>query len=482
MTKKLRIAPITITGYTKDGLGKGTLVTSPDQSHEVHIPFTVPGDEVYARISKKRKGAREGEALDWITYAENRITPRCKHFGSCGGCSSQHITYNEELLQKEAKIHSYLDPLLSSTSLWHPIIPAPLEWYYRNKMELSFSSDKKGNHYLGLILHRTRGLVFQMEECYLFNPWIIDAVGAVSLWWKESEATAWNSRNDTGSLRTLTLREGQRTGDRMVVLTVSGNPEYALKKKQLDTLVATLKQTCSPPLPEQKLSLFLRIQQTAKGSPTQFYEMLLYGPDHIREILHIDTGEEKHSLTFRISPTAFFQPNTTQAEKLYSKAIQLTQVKPGSIVYDLYCGTGTLGICMAKKAKAVISIELSPESALDARENIKHNNLSNVTIHTGDVGKVLPKLLSESTLRPDALIIDPPRAGLSPEAIENILSTKAPLITYISCNVATQSLNLIPFLQNNYRIESIQPIDQFPRTTHVENIVTLSLGTSSRDP
>ncbi len=204
--------------------------------------------------------------------------------------------------------------------------------------------------------------------------------------------------------------------------------------------------------------------------------MLLYGPDHIRETLHIKTqGKEDYSLQFRISPTAFFQPNTRQAELLYSKAIELTQAHEDSIAYDLYCGTGTLGICLAKQVKEVIGIELSPESSLDARENVKVNDLSNVTIRTGDVGQILPVLLEESRRRPDVIVVDPPRVGLEPKALQHILEVKAPKLTYISCNPATQAANLEVLIKGGYQLKAVQPVDQFPQTVHVENILILEL-------
>jgi 23S rRNA (uracil1939-C5)-methyltransferase len=260
------------------------------------------------------------------------------------------------------------------------------------------------------------------------------------------------------------------------MITVSGNPAYALQQRHIQSFVETLRQAIEPSSPDQKLSIFLRIQQIAKGHPTQFYEMLLYGPDHIREILHIETAQnESHTLHFRISPTAFFQPNTRQAEKLYSRAIQLTQAPIGGVVYDLYCGTGTLGICMAKQAKKVIGIELSPESALDARENVKHNQLSHVSIHTGDVGHVLPTLLEKEDLQPDIVMVDPPRAGLDSRALQHLLAIKAPFITYISCNPATQAANLEVLVKGGYRLRAVQPVDQFPQTVHVENIAVLTL-------
>lgn len=476
MVKQSPVGQVKITEFSKEGLGKGICVPLEGKAYPVDVPFSMPGDEIEVRLLKKKRGFYQTQILEWLHLSEDRVAARCRHFGHCGGCRWQHVAYEDQLKQKEAWIHRYLEPFIRSETVWHAIIPCLPPWQYRNKMELTFSRDKAGQHYLGLIAYGTRGHVFQMQECHLMQDWVIDAVKAVSQWREDSHLDSYYAGRDIGSLRTLTLREGLYTGDRMVMLTVSGNPDYALHKKQIDNFVAVLRQSVEPRLPEQKLSIFLRIQQIAKGHRTQFYEMLLYGPDHIREVLHIEGRDnECHSLNFQISPSAFFQPNTRQAEKLYSRAIQLTQAPKGGIVFDLYCGTGTLGICMAKQAKEVIGIELSPESALDAQENVKGNQLSNVTIHTGDVGQLLPDLVQGQDLRPDVVMVDPPRAGLEPRALQHLLDLKPPVITYVSCNPATQASNLEILVKEGYQLKAVQPVDQFPQTVHVENIAVLTL-------
>lgn len=475
MAKQPRPAELKITEYSKEGLGKGVWHSQDGLSHHVEVPFAIPGDEVRVNLLKRRGGVYASRLLEIIHLSENRTIPICIHFGKCGGCRWQQIPYEDQLKQKEAWVSRYLQPYLNPSVVCHPIIPCDPPWRYRNKMELTFSNDKAGEYYLGLILYGTRGHVFQMEECHLAQPWVVDAVKAVTHWWKESNLQAYFSGGDRGSLRTLTLREGVRSGDRMAMLTVSGNPAYALNKKQIDGFKSALKGSIGPTLPpDGKLSIFLRIQQIAKGQKTQFFEMLLDGPDHIRELINIKTSDNKsYPLEFRISPSAFFQPNTKQAERLYSRAIEMTNAPADSLVYDLYCGTGTLGICLAKQVKEVIGIELSPESSLDARENAKCNQLSNISILTGDVGIVLPKLLADSQKRPDVVVVDPPRSGLDARALKHLLEIKAPILTYISCNPATQAENLDVLIRGGYRLKAVQPVDQFPQTIHVENIVIL---------
>lgn len=397
------------------------------------------------------------------------IYPRCIHFGICGGCRLQDFSYEDQLKIKEQTIRDTLAPFLNSDVMFYPIIgSAP--WQYRNKMEFTFSSDKAGAHYLGLIMRNGRGKVINITECHLVSDWFSIGLKAARKWWKNSGLDAFHPIRNTGSLRTLTLREGISSGDRLVMLTVSGNPDYALKSHHLNEFVQEMRTALEPLDPEKKLTIFLRIQQTAKGMATQFYEVLLYGPDSFRETLNV----ENRSLYFKISPSAFFQPNTKQAEQIYSRALQMVKIPEGSIVYDLYCGTATLGISMAHEAKEVIGIEISPESVVDARENIKLNKLENITIIEGDVGKILAERASKNHQRPDLIVVDPPRAGLDAKAIQYIIQLNAPQLLYISCNPTTQSANLQPLIESGYKLRAVQPIDQFPQTPHLENIVVLT--------
>jgi 23S rRNA (uracil1939-C5)-methyltransferase len=212
----------------------------------------------------------------------------------------------------------------------------------------------------------------------------------------------------------------------------------------------------------------LRIHQTKKGSPTHFYEMHLSGPDHIVEKLHLKGG----SLTFKISPASFFQPNTLAAEKLYDTAISM--LPQCATVYDLYCGTGTLGMIAARHVQQVIGIELSSEAIIDAEANLLQNQIGNMTLHQGDVGKVIARLMSEPHfIPPDAVIVDPPRAGLDPLALQLLKKILPKTIVYISCNPLTQAENVAELQSAGYKLMRLQPLDQFPHTYHIENIALL---------
>ncbi|HEY4831197.1 MAG TPA: 23S rRNA (uracil(1939)-C(5))-methyltransferase RlmD, partial [Waddliaceae bacterium] len=406
--KQPQLADLDVVSLSPKGNGLA-LLNQPNRALcEVEIPFAIPGDHVQVKLSRKRKGHCKGFITSILTPSPERIAPRCKHFGHCGGCRFQDMDYLHQLRWKEETVHRYFAPHLSSHVEWHPIIPCNSSWSYRNKMEFSFSSDASDNRYLGLIIDSSKGKVVNITECHLVSNWFTVALEKVRSWWKETGAQAYHPTKNSGSLRTLTLREGKKTGDRMVVLTVSGHPDYALKKTQLDLFVSTLVQTIAPSTSDASLSIFLRIQQAIPGMATQFYEMHLYGPEKMREILSItyDLSCPSLPLIFLISPAAFFQPNPMQAELLYSRAFELLQIGQDSLVYDLYCGTGTLGLCAAKKAKRVVGIEISPEAVLDARANIILNGFNNIEIINDTVSNGLNAIRSSQVYsKPDIVMV-----------------------------------------------------------------------------
>ncbi|MGR3973119.1 MAG: 23S rRNA (uracil(1939)-C(5))-methyltransferase RlmD [Candidatus Rhabdochlamydia sp.] len=375
----------------------------------------------------------------------------CDHFLSCGGCSSQHLPYQEQLLQKQEQIEALFAP-----NHVRPILACEHPWNYRNKMEFSFSQNKAKDRFLGLILKQSRGKVFNLQECTIGPPECNDVLAKVRMWWEQSGLSAFNFRSGTGSLRTLTLRKSKKNGTLLLMLTVSGDPEFALSQQQLTDFV-----TC---IQDPSISIFLQIHQAIKGRPTQFFEMHLSGPTHLIEELTIG-GKE---FVFNISPSSFFQPNTLQAQTLYETALELASLQKEDCVYDLYCGTGTVGILCAPRVRKVIGIELNPYAVFDGKMNAEANGIFNIEFHQGDVADLLHATTFE---KPDVVMIDPPRTGLSEAAISEILGLNPSKIVYISCNPKTQLKNICDLTP--YQIEQVQPVDQFPHTPHVENICLL---------
>jgi 23S rRNA (uracil1939-C5)-methyltransferase len=404
--------------------------------------------------------------MDILTHfsTASRIEPRCPHAALCGGCSFQQFDYQDQLRAKEAFVKKLFAPLLVDESCEvHPIMGDRSIWRYRNKMEFSFSQSLGGERFLGLMMRRGRGRVLDLGQCHLAPVWFTTMLEKARHFWKESLLPAYNRRNDQGALRTLTLREGMRTGCKMVFLTVSGNPAFALKKADLNAFVNMVREA----LPNEEVSIFLRIHQIAKGHPTQFFEMHLHGPDHIREELLI--GQQR--LCFKISPTSFFQPNTLQAEQLFLRAVEIAGLGRPARIVDLFSGTASLSMAFALFGHSVTAIELNPYAVMDAEENKQFNQIADLELICGDVGKVLKE--RGASLHPDLVIVDPPRAGLDSLALEQLLSLRPEKILYISCNPVTQVENVAFLCKAGYRLRVLQPIDQFPHTPHVENIALL---------
>ena len=444
------------------GLGSCPAFTLP-----VEVISGLPGDELIIELSGKKRGKRLARIKEVSQASPLRAAPRCQHVPLCGGCSWQQMKYTEQLSQKEKIIASHFSALNLKIEI-RPILSAKDPWRYRNKMEFSFSQNLAGEQFLGLIIAGSRGHVLNLQECHLASLWFVDVLKNVRQWWKESGLSAYKM-NDTGALRNLTLREGLRTGDKMVMLTVSGNPAYPIKQTQLDAFIKSV-QASSPD--GVRLSIFLRIHQIKKGVPTQFYEMHLFGPDHILEKLTINGRE----LTFKISPTSFFQPNSAQAEVLYSEALKMVSI-PKKHVMDLYAGTATLGMAIALSAERVTAIELNPHAIFDAESNRALNQITNLRLICGDVGKKLYELKKEEGfISPDLVIIDPPRSGLDATALSQLKELLPEEILYVSCNVETQVANIQELRSMGYEPVIIQPVDQFPHTVHIENIVLLKRG------
>lgn len=371
----------------------------------------------------------------------------CQHFGVCGGCTEQTLSYTQELEIKQKGIEA----LFGATS--EPIKGSDFPWQYRNKMEYSFSQSKKGEFFLGLMMRRGRGKVVTLEECHLTPLWFIETLKATKKWWHQSKLEAFFPPQNRGTLRTLTLREGVRTGQKMALLTVADESEP-------HGFVEALLENC--PFD----SIILRRQITAKKTPTRFEETVLYGKDHIQEKLWHE--EEKRWLTFKIRSSSFFQPNTLMAEKIYNTALRLAGLKKQDVVFDLYCGIGTIGIFASFLAASVLGIEINEMATFDAKENAALNQVSTMEVLSGDVGKNLP-----THFRPDVVFVDPPRVGLDALTLEKLLLLAPKKIIYISCNPKSQLENVHFLVQKGYRIEAIVPLDQFPHTPHVENVVAL---------
>ncbi len=455
---------LTIEGFSKKGDGLAYL-----NDVRVEIPHTMPNDHVLADLKKKRKGKIKGRLIKILKKSGDRILPKCSHAEICGGCLWQAFSYNKQLQQKEKIIFDHFSDFITMQNVEiFPIVACADPFCYRNKMEFSFSENKAKTKFLGLMIVRAQSYVFNVEKCYLANEWFSSVLLNVKKWWENSNLLAYNSYDDTGHLRTLTIREAINTNEKMVILTVSGNKEYQLSEDDIKNFSETVKEVITD---TDNLSIYLRKQVIEKKVPTKFYEKLLHGKKTIIEKLNIKTKNNEKLLKFNISPASFFQPNTKQAEKLYSLALSCVENEKFTTVYDLYCGTGTLGMIFSSIAKEVIGIDINEKAIEDAKENAKLNKIDNLEFYAGDTGKILTQLLPHK--KADLVIVDPPRAGLDELALHQIKILNPSMIVYISCNPATQKDNIKELLLSGYNLIKVHPVDQFPHTAHIENIAVL---------
>lgn len=373
------------------------------------------------------------------------IDPKCQHFRVCGGCKFQHLPYETQLAQKQNFVKECFGKEVQ------PIVPCLSYWHYRNKMEFSFAQAKNGEKFLGLM--KQRGRVENLHECHLCNPWFIEVVKNVRSWWQKSQVKAYFPPTNQGLLRTLIVREGIQTGEKMVMLTVA---EDVFSEEEIASFVEALPDVDA---------LILRKQIVQKKTPTRFEERALKGKNHIHEILYDGFG---NTFRFRIRGSSFFQPNTRQAEVIYQNAIASAELNEDEKLLDLYCGTGSLGIFASAQVKEVLGIEIVADAVQDAQTNLLLNHITNMEVVVGDVGDKLAALSFE----PSVIFVDPPRAGLGAKTLSHLLTLKAKKIVYVSCNPVSQAADC-HILSSDYALISLQPIDQFPHTAHVENIALL---------
>ena len=439
--------------------------------HEGYVVFVagaVPGDHVQVRIVKRKKNYAEGRLLEVLRPSALRTEPRCYYFGTCGGCKWQHVQYEAQLEAKqqsvqEAFVHAGGFPDAEA----RPTIGSEAVYFYRNKMEFSFSTGRwltpdeiaTGENFdtdfaLGLHVPGNFSKVLDLNECHLQSPLSVRLVNGIRNFVKAQEWKPWDVRRHTGFLRHLVIRTGERTGEVMVNLVTNG-----YDTERMDAL-GTFLQEAYPEVTTFINTINTGVAQTAYGEAMH----TRYGSGVIHDVI----GPYR----FEIAPNAFFQTNTRQAERLYEVARSFAEPGPEDLVYDLYCGAGTISLFMAEAVRHVIGVELVEEAVTNAQANARANGVENCTFRSGDMLKLLTPAFVREHGRPDVVIADPPRAGIHPKVMEQIGQLHPPRLVYVSCNPQTQARDLA-LLRDRYRIEAIQPVDLFPHTHHIENVVQL---------
>lgn len=390
----------------------------------------------------------------------------CTHYGICGGCLYPHDSYFEShLFEKESSLLKLFEPLCNENTSVYPVIPCPVAVRFRNKMEFSFHENSTGERTLGLMNFGRPRNATKPDGCLLIDPIAITCLNTASAWWDSfPHLRSYFPPRNKGSLSSLTIRHSRSTNELMVILTTSGRSEYALDQKIVLQLVEDLKMTTP-------LSSFIWKEKfSEKGIPTYYKTTCLFGSDHINMV--IASPDEMNTKQFCVKSDSFFQPNDFQITNIFRTILNLADFSGSETLLDLFCGSGTIGIMLASFVKEVIGVEINEDSINSAYTNLKINDVKSMTLLQSDVKKYV-QALSLTDSKPDIAIVDPPRCGLQAKIIKYLLRIGPKKIIYVSCQPKTQFLDCIDLINAGYRIVAIQPIDQFPYTPHLENVILL---------
>jgi 23S rRNA (uracil1939-C5)-methyltransferase len=460
--EKILFEQVEITDAGSEGKAIGRV-----NNRVIFVPFVVPGDIADIEAYPRRKAYFEGKAVNFHHYSDRRTEPRCEHFGICGGCRWQNMKYEHQLHYKQKQVEDNLTRIgklqLPKIS---PILASPDIYHYRNKLEFTFSSrrwftepgrkdDLKHEDMNGLGFH-IPGIfdrILDIRNCYL-QP---HPSNEIRLWVKnyadKNRLTFYDVRNHNGFLRNLIIRN-TTTGQLMVILVVASEDIETIDMMLSEMIVAFPSVT----------SLMYVINPKKNDIIADLPVRLFRGLPYITE--------EMDGLKFKIGPVSFFQTNPVQAQTLYNTARKFAGLSGKELVYDLYTGTGTIANYIARNVRRVVGMDYIPTVIEDARENARMNGIGNTDFFAGDIAKDINEEFISLHGKPDVVISDPPRAGMHPKVLEQLLSIASEKIVYISCNPATQARD-VAILSEKYTIKEIQPVDMFPHTQHVENVMLL---------
>lgn len=445
----------------------------------VFIENTVPGDIVDVQLFKNKKDWAEGFPLHFHKFSEQRVEPFCRHFSVCGGCQWQMLPYENQLAYKQQQVVDVLERIgKAELPVVNKIIGADETKFYRNKLEYTFSAkqfipentfrqmmndgaDIKSLSQKNVAGFFAKGLfdkVVEINTCFLQAEPTNEIRNAIADFARKNNFPFYDFRQHTGWLRNMLVRIAA-TGEIMINIILTKYDELKMQ------LLFDFIESSFPKI----TTLLYTINNKRNDSIFDLVPQVVKGKGFIIEKLE--------GFSFKISPKSFFQTNTKQAEKLYTVARDFAELTNNETVYDLYCGTGSIGIFVSKQAKRIIGVEVVSEAVEDAKENAALNNIGNASFYTGDVVDVCTDDFFKENGRADVMMVDPPRAGLHGKLVEKLLETESPVIVYVSCNPATQARD-IGILNEKYVVGKIQPVDMFPHTHHIENVIQLKLRTA----
>lgn len=460
--------------FISDYAAEGKALAKPD-GKVIFVSGAVPGDVADVLLTKNKKDWAEGRVLKIKVLSKERVDPFCQHFGVCGGCKWQMLPYAKQLQYKQQEVEQNLHRI-GKVDLPGvlPIIGAEDTVHYRNKLEFTFSNKRyltneeigqtditAQQNALGFHVPRIFDKVIDIDTCYLMDEVNNKIRNTVRTFALENNFTFYDIRQHTGWLRNIIIRLCS-TGELMVNICLNYDEESD-RKKLFDHLLQQVPQITT---------LLYTINPKWNDSIYDLTPQVYFGKGFITE--RLSTGPGGEDFVFKISPKSFFQTNTKQAEKLYTVTRDFAGLTGNEIVYDLYCGTGSIGIFVSRQAKKIIGVEVIEEAIADAKENAALNHINHAAFFAGDVIKICNDEFFALHGRPDVIITDPPRAGMHDKLVNKLLEIAAPKIVYVSCNTATQARDL-GLLSEKYRIEKIQPVDMFPHTHHIECVVLLLL-------
>ncbi len=439
---------VKIDGYSAEGHGVARI-----GGQAVFIKGAIAGETCEVKVLKALKSLAYAKLERILEPSPHRAVPLCPSFGKCGGCDFLHMDYDEELRQKKLRVEDSFARIGGLSLKLSAIHGAPYTEGYRNKAVYAVGM-KDGKAAAGFFRGRSHDIV-TAERCLIQTEASDRAAAAVCRWIDGSGASVYDEKTGLGLVRHIFVRSSFSTGQTAVCLVASSK-----RLPKVEYLIDTLISSC-PSVSSIVLNINKKPGNTVLGEKF----ITLWGADYIEETLL--------GLKFRLSPASFFQINPVQAEILYSKAVELSDAGPDSTVLDLYCGTGTISLVLAGKAGRVIGVEVVPEAISDARENAKANRVKNAEFICGDAASAADEL-KDRGITPDAVVVDPPRKGLTPELIGTIAAMSPERVVYVSCDPATLARDLKLFEVLGYRAALAEAVDMFPRTAHVESIVLMT--------
>jgi 23S rRNA (uracil1939-C5)-methyltransferase len=465
--KNIVVSAITVDAYAAEGKSVAHL----EDGKVLFVENVVPGDVVNVRITKSKKSWAQGTVTELVGLSPLRVTPFCQHFGVCGGCKWQMLPYSQQLIYKQQQVEDQLRRI-GQVELPEiaPIAGSQKETFYRNKLEFTFSAQRYRTHEEiraanGEPLPKEKALGFHapglfdkvvpIYTCYLQDEPTNHLLQVLRDFSEQKGYTYYDYRLQEGWLRNVVFRR-TKAGEVLINLVIREEN----KKEREDMLDHLLQEI--PGI----TSLHYTINGKVNDSLYDQEVITYHGKGYIEETLE--------EFRYKISPKSFFQTNSYQAEKLYQITRDFAGLTGNEVLYDLYCGTGSIGIFCSKKAKKIIGIEVVADAIQDAKENAITNGLDNCLFYAGDVAEICTDAFFEEHGRPDIIITDPPRAGMHEKLVQQLLKMEAPKIVYVSCNPATQARDL-QWLDAKYKVTRLQPVDMFPHTHHIENVALLEL-------